>query len=143
MTADDRAQRYPDVRPDQFEVIDRWRDFIGNTGGNEPEDLLQRIQGREGKHLAQTNIIVFVMAQDVAGQVRLLRALEEAGKLSKLRQPAQEAEIRATAVDAKRAAHGDSNDEEIEALQLALDTALEALGFDVAELEAAADEEEE
>lgn len=72
---------YPDVTDRQKILAERYRDFIADTGGNEVEDLLQRIQGPGGANLSQTNIIVWAMAFDVKGQISLLDRLESSGKL--------------------------------------------------------------
>ena len=72
---------FPDVTGPQKELVARYRSLITNTGGNEAEDLLQRLQGPGGARLVQTNIIVWAMASDVRAQVALLGRLESCGKL--------------------------------------------------------------
>lgn len=71
---------YPNVTSTQKRLIEKYRSFITNTGGNDPEDLLQRLQGPGGEKLAQSNIIVWAMAYDIKGQVALLNRLEGSGK---------------------------------------------------------------
>lgn len=61
------------------DLINEFRDLFTNTGGNEVEDLIRRY--RTENRLMATNIVVFTLAQDVEGQLRMLRQLRRAGKI--------------------------------------------------------------
>lgn len=93
-TAEHRAQ-FPDVYEWQWALLGKYGDLLTNTGGNEPADLLQRMQtpGKEpnGNRLASTNIVVFTLAVGIASQLSLLRSLERAGLIQPIRRTAGKA----------------------------------------------------
>ncbi|WKW85402.1 hypothetical protein SEA_MILANI_8 [Microbacterium phage Milani] len=60
-------------------LIDEFRELFTNTGGNEPETLIR--QYRTNDRLITTNIVVFTLAQDVEGQLRMLVRLRAVGKI--------------------------------------------------------------
>ncbi|URM86914.1 hypothetical protein SEA_TURBOVICKY_6 [Microbacterium phage TurboVicky] len=60
-------------------LIDQFREFFTNTGGNEPETLIRKY--RTDNNLITTNIVVFTLAQDVEGQLRMLGRLRAAGRI--------------------------------------------------------------
>ena len=68
------AERW--TMPDWMEP---YRELINNTGGNEVEDLINRLATET--HLASTNIVVFTIAVAVQSQVRLLAILHQEGLL--------------------------------------------------------------
>lgn len=61
------------------EELEPYRKYITNTGGNEVEDLMNRLEN--DKNLSQSNIIVFSMAMCVSDQVSLLERLHKSGLL--------------------------------------------------------------
>lgn len=56
------------------EWMEKYRDLINNTGGNEVEDLINRL--KTDKNISRTNIIIFTMATCVEAQVGLLATLK-------------------------------------------------------------------
>lgn len=61
------------------QLIARYGDLLVNTGGNDPAELLHRLDTE--KHLAATNVVVFTLATAVRSQLRLLANLRQAGLL--------------------------------------------------------------
>lgn len=61
------------------EWMEKYREHIGNTGGNSVEDLLDRLANE--KSLMKTNWPVAVLAIAVESQVDLLKRLHRAGLL--------------------------------------------------------------
>lgn len=73
---------FPAPEPEPWALpaeLERFREFLVNTGGNTAEELLQRLE-RE-RNLSMTNLPVFVMAVAVQSQVALLRKLHMDGLL--------------------------------------------------------------
>lgn len=61
------------------EWMERYREYIGNTGGNSVEELLDRLANESG--LMKTNFPVAVLAIAVESQVDLLERMHRAGLL--------------------------------------------------------------
>ncbi|QLF82689.1 hypothetical protein SEA_CICADA_6 [Microbacterium phage Cicada] len=64
---------------EEQDLINEFRDLFTNTGGNEPETLIRKY--RTDNNLIATNIVVFTLAQDVEGQLRMLGRLRATGKI--------------------------------------------------------------
>lgn len=67
------------------EWMEKYREQILETGGNEVEDLIDRLRNEKG--LSQTNIIVWAMAYAVETQTRLLIRLKKEGLLADTASP--------------------------------------------------------
>ncbi|XAO35613.1 hypothetical protein SEA_FIRECASTLE_6 [Microbacterium phage FireCastle] len=67
------------ITTEEQELINEFRELFTNTGGNEPEALIRRY--RTESNLLLTNIVVFTLAQDVEGQLRMLGRLRVTGKI--------------------------------------------------------------
>lgn len=61
------------------EEVKPYLHLLNNTGGNDPERLLERLNNE--KNLSFSNIVVFTMAVAVESQVNLLSDLIKEGKL--------------------------------------------------------------
>ena len=74
---------YPDVNDNQREIVATYGHLLVNTGGNDPLDLLQRLQwpgdGARKNRLMTTNVVVFILATGVQAQVTLLARLKKEG----------------------------------------------------------------
>lgn len=68
------------INPEDARVAQKYAHLLNNTGGNDPMDLLRRLDTE--RNLATTNIFVFTLAAAVQSQVTLLRRLEKEGMLS-------------------------------------------------------------
>lgn len=71
MATENRIELPEEVKP--------FRGMLLNTGGNDPEELLYRLENE--RNLASTNIFVFTMAVSVESQVKLIKKLIHKGKL--------------------------------------------------------------
>ena len=63
----------------QVRVVEKYGHLINNTGGNEPLDLLERLNRNE--RLMTTNMPVAVLAIAVQSQISLILTLEKEGLL--------------------------------------------------------------
>ena len=63
----------------QINLIARFGSLLTNTGGNDPAELLYRLETE--KNLASTNLVLFVLASSVSSQVGLLSKMEKEGLL--------------------------------------------------------------
>lgn len=61
------------------EEVKPYLHLLNNTGGNEPEKLLERLNNE--KNLSFSNLVVFTMAIAVESQIKLLSDLIREGKL--------------------------------------------------------------
>lgn len=70
------SEKYPHVNDVDMAIIDRFRDKFRETGGNEPEDLLNDLRNPNSRNFASVNLPRFVLAVAVQAQVLLLKALD-------------------------------------------------------------------
>ena len=79
------SDNFPDVRPRQREIVERYGDLFTNTGGNDPLDLLQDLQrpGTDDRpnRLASSNVVRFTLAVAAQAQAALLARLEDLGRI--------------------------------------------------------------
>lgn len=61
-------------------VIEKYGHLMNNTGGNEPLELLRRLN--DDDRLMSTNIVVATLAMGIHAQVQLLKTLEKNGLLT-------------------------------------------------------------
>lgn len=74
------ADGYPYVSEQEQSVATRWEHLLTNTGGNSPRELMNDL-GKPNSNMMATNIVRFVLAVSVQGQVELLIRLEAEGVL--------------------------------------------------------------
>lgn len=74
----DDAKKYPHVYDWQRPIVEEHGEQLVNTGGNDPLELLDDLQGGD-KNMMRTNIVRYVLAEAVSSQVSLLRRLEPKG----------------------------------------------------------------
>lgn len=60
------------------EALAKYGHMLSGTGGNKPEDLLERL--KDGR-LFSTNVVVYLMATEVRAQLSLIRRLHDEGLL--------------------------------------------------------------
>lgn len=73
---------HPHVSERTAAIVERYRDKITNTGGNDPLDLLDDLSNPARKNMAATNVVRFSIAFAVLAQVQLLAVLENDGTLT-------------------------------------------------------------
>jgi len=61
------------------EIVAKYGHLINNTGGNDPLELVKRL---EEPRLMSTNVVVFTLAVAVEGQIALLQRLDKEGLLA-------------------------------------------------------------
>jgi hypothetical protein len=61
------------------EIVAKYGHLLGNTGGNDPLDLLKRL--RTENRLMTTNIVVYLLAVAVESQINLLKRLHDRGMI--------------------------------------------------------------
>jgi hypothetical protein len=75
-------EKYPHVRPFEFEIIEKYGHHFNNLGGNEAADLLNDYNKPSPNNLMRVNIVRFTLATMVHSQVLLLRSLESDGMVA-------------------------------------------------------------
>ena len=65
-------------------VIDHYREFFNNTGGNDPVELLDDLQSEHGANMMQTNVVRYLLAFAVHSQTILIKRLMREGRLPKI-----------------------------------------------------------
>lgn len=110
------------------EWMEPYRALITNTGGNEVEDLIDRLDNED--HLATVNLPVFTLAAAVQAQIGLLNNLHRAGLLRDSAEETERPSAHAAmlAIEAMRHRAADPGVAIREALTLAADEFEQAYG---------------
>jgi hypothetical protein len=69
------AKQYPYVQPQRAAIAREFSEFLENTGGNDPVELMNDLGDPKNKSMASTNIVRFLLATSVQAQATLLMRL--------------------------------------------------------------------